>query len=106
MALEITISRGVTQYEMDTLVGKLGAHRLATRGSFLYIIKGNSRKKISRLDRIDLNKLRDKIYECLTKYRVCGLVVQDTQKRGPLQKAQNHSMVTKQNFREMHFGSS
>jgi hypothetical protein len=105
-ALEITISRGVTMHEMDTLLGKLGAHRLATHGSMLYIIKGNSRKKIGNMDRVDLRKLSDKIYECLNSHRVCGLLVQDTQERGALHKAYSHSMDMKENFRKAQFGSS
>jgi len=105
-ALEITISRGVTMHEMDTLIGKLGAHRLATHGSFLYFIKGNSRKKLGALDRIDLRKLRDQIEECLDKHRACGLLVQDTQERGTMHKAYSHGMEMKENFRKMHFGSS
>ena len=107
-ALEITISRGVTLHEMDTLIGKLGAHRLATHGSFLFIIKGTSRKKVGALDRIDLRKLRDKIHECLDKHRACGLLVQDTQERGTMHKAYSHGMEMKENFRQArsHFGSS
>ena len=103
-ALEITISRGVTDYEMDTLVGKLGAHRLATHGAILYIIKGNSRKKVGTLDRVDMTKLRDQVYECLDKYRACGLLVQDTQERGALHKAYSHGMEMKENYRSQ-FGS-
>ena len=104
-ALEITISRGITDYEMDTLIGKLGAHRLATHGSFLYIIKGNSRKKIGLLDRVDLNKLRDQIHECLGKYSTAGLLVQDTAERGALHKAYSHGMEMKENYRSADFGS-
>jgi len=73
-ALEITIRRGVTEYELDTLIGKLGAHRVGSHNAFLYIIKGNSKKKIGVLDRIDLTKLRDKIEECLITFRVVGLL--------------------------------
>lgn len=104
-AMEITIRRGITDHEMETLMGKLGAHRMATHGSFLYMIKGNSRKKIANLDRIDFTKLRIKIDECLNKYRVCGLLIQDTQERGTLHKAYSHGMQMKENYRSMDFGS-
>ena len=104
-ALEITVTRGVTAHEMETLIGKVGAHRLATHGSFLYFIKGNSRKKVGSLDRVDLSKLRDKIHECLTKYRVCGLMIQDTKERGALHKAYSHGMEMKENYRAADFGS-
>ena len=104
-ALEVTISRGVTSHEMETLIGKLGAHRLSAHGTILYFIKGNSRKKIGELDRVDLDKLRDKIVDCLDKSRVCGLLIQDTQERGVLHKGYSHSMEVKQNFRSLDFGS-
>ena len=85
--------------------GKLGAHRLATHGAFLYIIKGNSKKKVGNLDRVDLRKLRDRIYDCLNKFRTCGLLVQDTKTRGTLHKAYSHGMEMKENYRSMDFGS-
>ena len=49
-ALEITVRRGITDSEMDTLIAKLGAHRLSTRSSFLYIIenKPQIRKQADR----------------------------------------------------------
>ena len=102
-ALEITISRGVINHEMETLIGKLGAHRLATHGAFLYIIK--QLEKEGNLDRVDLRKLRDRIYDCLNKYRTCGLLVQDTKTRGTLHKAYSHGMEMKENYRSMDFGS-
>jgi hypothetical protein len=104
-ALEITIYRGVTDYEMDTLIGKLGAHRVATHGSILFFIKGNSKKKIGLLDQVSMKKVRDKIDECLVKYRVAGLLLQDTEERGALHKAYSHGMQMKENYRDADFGS-
>ena len=100
-ALEITIRRGVTEYELDTLIGKLGAHRVGSHNAFLYIIKGNSKKKIGVLDRIDLTKLRDKIEECLITFRVVGLLLQDTHERSVLHKAYSHGMEMKDNYRNL-----
>ena len=104
--VEITISRGVTDHEMDTLIGKLSAHRLATHESLLFIIKGNTRRKIGPLDKVDMSKLRQWIHDCLGKHRVCGLLIQDTKGRGVLHKPLAHSMEAKDNYRSAHFGSS
>ena len=100
-ALEITVQRGATEYELDTLFGKLGAHRLATIGSVIYIIKGGRKKKIGKLDRVDLDKLREKVEECLDKYSSAGLLVQDTEHRGALHKSYLHGMRFKENLRQL-----
>ena len=104
-ALEITINRGVTDYELDTLFGKLGAHRVATHGAILYTVQNNSQKKVGNLDRINFTKLRKKIEDALDKYRVYGLLVQDTKARGALHKGFSHGMVMKENYRAADFGS-
>ena len=104
--LEITIHRGVTDYEMATLIGKLGAHRVATHGSILFFIKGNSKKKIGLLDQVSLQKVREKIEECLEKYRVAGLLLQDTKRKGAMHKAYSHGMQMKENYRTADFGSN
>ena len=103
--LEITVSRGVTEHEMETLLGKLGAHRIGTNGSLLFVIKGGSRKKFGSLDRVDMSKLRDMLYKCLEKYRVAGLLVVDTKERGTLHKGYSHSMGMKEAYRKSDFGS-
>ena len=91
-ALEITVRRGVTSQEMDTLIAKLGAHRLTTRSSFLYLIKGGSKKLVSRLSNVNLEKFRAKIDDCLDKYSSIGLLVQDTFTKGALHKGYSHGM--------------
>ena len=103
--LEITIRRGVSEYEMDTLMGKLGAHRLSSAMSYLYIIKGGSRKKVGSMDRVDLAKLRDMVIDCLAKYSTAGLLVIDTVSRGALHKAHSHGMVFKEQLRQFDFGA-
>ena len=104
-ALEITVRRGVTDYELDTLLAKLGSHRMSTIDSILYIIKGNKKMKLGKLDRVDLNKLHIKLNECLDKYSVVGLLVQDTVHRGTLHKAHTHGMRFKENLRQLEFGT-
>ena len=104
MALEITIQRGVTQYEMETLVGKLGAHRMSTVGTKLFLIKAGSKKTLGDLARVDLSKLEDKIRKCLDDYRFVGLLLQDTKRRGVLHTGASHGMVGKENQRTVNFG--
>jgi len=100
-AIEITISRGITNHELDTLIAKLGAHRLSTRSAFLYLIKGNSKKLVARLDKVNLEKFRDKIHDCLSKYSTIGLLVQDTFQKGALHKGFSHGMEMKEQMRQM-----
>lgn len=90
-ALEITVRRGVTDSEMSTLIGKLNAHRISSYKSILILISG-SRKKLGTLDRIDMEKLREKIYQQLDKRPTIGLLVQDVQTEGVLHKGYSHSM--------------
>jgi len=90
-ALEITVRRGVTDSEMSTLIGKLNAHRISSYKSILILISG-SRKKLGTLDRIDMEKLREKIYQQLDKRPTIGLLLQDVQTEGVLHKGYSHSM--------------
>ena len=99
-ALEITVRRGITDSEMDTLIAKLGAHRLSTRSSFLYIIKGGSKKLVSRLSGVNLEKFRSKIYDCLDKYSSIGLLLQDTFSKGALHKGYSHGMEMTESMRK------
>ena len=90
-ALEITVRRGVTSSEMETLIGKIAAHRLSSS-------KTGSRKKMGSLDRVDMEKLREKIYKELGKRPTIGLLLQDVHGKGILHKGYSHSMnFTKNN---------
>lgn len=99
-AMEITVRRGITDSEMETLIGKLSAHRIASQRADLYLISG-SRKKMGDLDRIDMEKLRTKIYAELQKRPTIGLLVQDVHTKGLLHKGYSHSMTFKENNRKM-----
>jgi hypothetical protein len=90
-AIEITVRRGITDGEMETLIGKLSAHRMSTSKTDLYIIT-SSRKKFGALSRIDMEKLRDKIYRELGKRPTIGLLMQDVHGKGVLHKGYSHSM--------------
>ena len=91
-AIEITVRRGITDSEMETLLGKISAHRVSSSKTDLYIITG-SRKKMGSLDRIDMEKLRDKIYAELGKRATVGLLLQDVHGKGILHKGYSHSMT-------------
>ena len=99
-AIEIAVRRGVTDSEMETLIGKLSAHRIASQKADLYLIIG-SRKKMGDLDRIDMEKLRDKIYRELEKRATIGLLLQDVHTKGLLHKGYSHSMSFKENNKMM-----
>ena len=105
MTLEITIRRNVSEYELDTVFAKLGAHRIGSHGALLFIIKGRSEKKLGSIDRVDFSKLRDMVYDCLKTYGVAGILVQDTVRRGALHKGYTHGMEMKESFRQADFGS-
>ena len=95
-AIEITVQRGVTETEMQTLLGKLASHRMASARSEVFYISGSS-KKIGSLDRVDLQKLRDKIYKDLIKKRTIGIAIHDVYSKGLLHKGFSHGM----NFKNM-----
>jgi hypothetical protein len=86
---------------LDTLISKMGAHRLSTHGAFLYILKGNSKKLVARLDKVNLETFRNKIRDCLDKYPRMGLLIQDTYEKGALHKGYSHGMEMKENMRQM-----
>ena len=90
-AIEITVQRGVTETEMQTLLGKLASHRMASSRSEVFYISGSS-KKIGSLDRVDLQKLRDKIYKDLIKKRSIGIAIHDVYSKGLLHKGFSHGM--------------
>ena len=98
--LEITISRGITEYEMETLIGKLNVHRLGTHGCLVFLIMG-SKKKLGNLDNLALEKLRKKIYTMLATSSVIGLLLQDSVERGILHRAHSHGMYAKEESRNL-----
>ena len=94
-AIEITVRRGITESEMQTLLGKLASHRMSTSRTDVFYISG-TRKKLGSLDRIDLEKLRDKIYQDLARKRATiGILVQDVHSQGVLHKGFSHGMMFK-----------
>ena len=101
-SLEITVLRGVTAYELDTLIGKISAHRMSTTESTLIFIDGR-RKKLGSLDRVDMVKLRDKIEKALDKRRQIGLEISDRAQRGIMHKAMGHKRAMKTSMRTGEF---
>jgi len=96
--IEITVLRGVSTYELDTLLGKIGAHRMSTTNSTLFFIDGR-KKKLGNLDRIDMEKLRDKIEKALDKRREIGIEISDLSQRGIMHKPSGHARAMKASMR-------
>ena len=90
-AVEITIRRGVTSEEMDNLFGKLTAHRISVHHTMLFYVERKSRK-LGRMDRIDLDKLRAKVYKGLTKMHTVGIRLMDTDRLGATHRGKTHSL--------------
>ena len=88
-AFEITVRRGISAFELDTLIGKLGAHRMSTVKTHLFFIDGK-KKKLGLLDHVSLEKLRDKIHSALDKRRQIGIELCDEKDRGIMHKASGH----------------
>ncbi len=98
--LEITIKRGVNEQEMDTLIGKLGAHLLGSNRCKVTLISGRH-KNLGDLSRIDLGKLRKKLYDELDKRATIGLTLTDIESKGLLHKGFAHEMKFKRQNRKL-----
>lgn len=97
-SIEITVLRGVSSYELDTLLGKLGAHRLSTVRTHVFFFNGKKRK-IGLLDNVDLEKLREQIQKALEKRRQIGIEIADEKQRGILHKPGGHTRAMKASMR-------
>jgi hypothetical protein len=75
--VQITIRRGVHRMELNVLIGKLGAHRMSTSDTEIYIIANQRKTKLGLLSRISLEDLRKTIQHNLTKYRTVGIALHD-----------------------------
>ena len=102
-SLEITVIRGVTMYEMDTLIGKLGAHRVSTSNTHIFIVDGK-RRKLGNIDRVDLEKLRTMIEDVLRKRRKVGILLTDTKEHGILHNKTGHARSMKAHMRQYRAG--
>lgn len=96
--IEITVKRGVTSYELDTLTGKLAAHRLSTHDTHVFFVDGR-RRKIGKLIDVNLQALRSMITETLVKRTQVGIEITDERKQGILHKPTGHTRRTKYNMR-------
>ena len=100
-ALEITVRRGITEHEMETLIGKLSAHRFSSRGALLFLTLGGSRKNLGHLDRVNMVKLENMIDREVNKRGTIGITIQDTKMKGALHKGHTYSMDQKERLRDM-----
>jgi hypothetical protein len=75
--IQITVQRGVHRTELDVLIGKLGAHRMSTSDTEIYIIANRKKTKLGLLSRISLGDLRRTIQKNLVKFRTVGIALHD-----------------------------
>jgi hypothetical protein len=75
--VQITIQRGVHRKELDVLIGKLGAHRMSTSDTEIYIIANRRKTRMGLLSSISLVDLRKTIQQNLTKFRTVGIALHD-----------------------------
>ena len=75
--IQITVQRGVHRTELDVLIGKLGAHRMSTSDTEIYIIANRKKTKLGLLARISLGDLRRTIQKNLVKFRTVGIALHD-----------------------------
>ena len=88
--LEITINRGVTPGEVDSIMSRLTAHRLSTYSTVVYLIVGSKRSKIGKLASIDMDRLRRKVHALLAKSRSVGLHIVDEGNTGVMHRHDAH----------------
>ena len=101
LALEITARRGITLHEMETLIGKLGAHRFTAFNCVLYLLLGGSKKNMGKLSRVNMSKLEKVIEREINKRGTIGILVQDIKDRGSMHKEYFHGMKGKEEQRQM-----
>ena len=100
---EITVTRGVTQHELDILLSKLSMHRISTAGTTVRLLKGRkgNRAYYGRLADIDLRALISAVEDCLLSYRTCGLeLAEPSAGSGALYKAPVHGKRFKARARQ------
>jgi len=100
---EITVTRGVTQHELDVLLSKLSMHRISTAGTTVRLLKGRkgNRAYYGRLADIDLRALISAVEDCLLGYRTCGLeLVEPSAGSGAIYKAPVHGKRFKARVRQ------
>jgi hypothetical protein len=90
-ALEITLRRGATPAEIDSVVARLTSHRLAVHSTWVYLMIGSKQHKLGKLASIDFDKLRRKLQSVLLKHRSVGLHLVDEGAAGPMHRHRAHT---------------
>ena len=75
--IQITVHRGVHRTELNVLIGKLGAHRMSTSDTEIYLIVNRRKTKLGLLSRLSLDDIRKTIQQNLTKFRTVGIALHD-----------------------------
>lgn len=91
-ALEITMRRGATAQEIDNVIARLTAHRLAVHSTWVYLMVGSKSHRIGKLASIDFDKLRRKIYSMFAKHSAVGLHIVDENSVGPMHRHDAHTL--------------
>jgi len=89
-SLEITIRRGVSTYELDSILARLTAHRLGVHSTWVYLLEGSKRYNLGKLAVIDFAKLRKKIQKLLKKRASIGLHLIDEDSMGAMHRHTLH----------------
>ena len=77
-SLEITMNRGMSTREIDGVIARLTSHRFSVHSTWVYLIEGGKRKKLGKLAELDLQRLRLKLFQLLSKKPHIGLLLVDT----------------------------
>ena len=89
-SLEITVRRGVSTYELDSILARLTAHRLGVHSTWVYLLEGNKRYNLGKLAVIDFAKLHKKLLKLLEKRASIGLHLVDEGSSGAMYKHDLH----------------
>jgi hypothetical protein len=84
-SLVITVLQGVSTYELNLLVGKLGGHRASTTESVVSLA-APKRQSLGSLDRLDLEKFRDRLEKILEDHNHVRFLITDKKEKGILHK--------------------
>ena len=99
-SIEMTVRRGATEYEMESLIGKLTAHMLSTKITWVYLLHGGRKRKVGRLSTIDLQRLKARVVKLLMEHREVGILLVDEGNKGKMHRPGVHH-VTRRNFNSM-----
>ena len=90
---EITITRGISNHELELLQSKLSMHRSYHQNTVVSIIVGRTDSNVGYLHQVDISKLVTRIMLKLGKSRVIGLKLTDSLSSAPMRDIHSHRMA-------------